>query len=65
MIQIKNENVIIPLTLWNELKRDNYFAEIIEVIEDSNEFEKAKKETSRYINFKSYDRKRRAKMKNV
>ena len=65
MIEIKNNNVIIPLSIWNELKQDNYFKEIIEVLEDSKEFEKAKKESTQFIDFKSYDRKRRAKIKNV
>ncbi|MFZ1320365.1 MAG: hypothetical protein WAT71_02290 [Ignavibacteria bacterium] len=65
MIEIKNNNVIIPLSIGNELKQDNYFKEIIEVLEDSKEFEKAKKESTKFIDFKSYDSKRRVKMKNV
>jgi hypothetical protein len=65
MIQIKKDNVIIPLKTWNELKQSNYFRELIEVLEDSKELEKAKKETTHFIDFKKYDKKRRAGIKNV
>ena len=65
MIEIKKNNVIIPLAIWNELKKDVYLKEIIEILEDSKDFAKAKKETTHFIDFKEYDKKRRVKMKNV
>ena len=34
ILQIKNENVLIPVTVWNDLKRDFYFYELIEALED-------------------------------
>lgn len=65
MIQVKKNNVIIPLKIWNELKESTYFRELIEVLEDSKELEKAKNETTHFVDFKKYDKKRRASIKNV
>ncbi|MEO8210762.1 MAG: hypothetical protein ABI840_09370 [bacterium] len=65
MIEIRKNSVIIPLTIWNELKKDAYLKEMLEILEDSKAFAKAKKETTHFIDFKEYDKKRRAKMKNV
>ncbi len=45
---------------WEELRKDDYFRELIEVIEDREAFYKAKEETTDIIDFKEYDLKRRA-----
>jgi hypothetical protein len=34
MLKIKNDNVLIPIALWNDLKNDLYFNELIEALED-------------------------------
>ena len=58
MIEIRKNSVIIPLTIWNELKKDAYLKEIIEVLEDSKLFEKTKKESKGFIDFHDYMRER-------
>jgi hypothetical protein len=54
MIQVKNKNVIIPLDTWNELKQIDYFKELIEVLEDSKAFEKAKNDTTSFMDLDKY-----------
>ena len=34
MLKIKNNNVLIPLSLWKELKGDLFYNELVEAIED-------------------------------
>ncbi len=58
MLQVSKDNVIIPLRFWNELKKNDYFRELIEVLEDSKDFEEAKKETTSFINLNDYMKKR-------
>jgi len=58
MLQVSNNNVIIPLRFWNELKKNDYFRELIEVLEDSKDFEEAKKETTSFLNLNDYMKKR-------
>ena len=66
MLQVSNNHVIIPLRFWNELKKNDYFRELIEVLEDSKDFEEAKKETTSFINLNDYMKKRElAEMKKV
>jgi hypothetical protein len=66
MLQVSNNNVIIPLRFWNELKKNDYFRELIEVLEDSKDFEEAKKETTSFLNLNDYMKKRElAEMKKV
>lgn len=62
---IKNNNVIIPLKMWNELKKIDYFNELIEVIEDSRELEQAKLKSKTFVNIDDYIRERKAKYKAV
>jgi hypothetical protein len=54
MLQIKKDKVIISRKKWDELKKNDYYKEIIEVLEDSEELEKAKKETTSFIKLKDY-----------
>jgi hypothetical protein len=53
-MEVKNNNVIIPIEMWNELKQIDYFKEIIEVLEDSRELEKAIAKTKSFINLEDY-----------
>jgi hypothetical protein len=53
-MEVKNNNVIIPIEMWNELKQIEYFKEIIEVLEDSRELEKAIAKTKSFINLEDY-----------
>lgn len=63
MIKIRNNNVIIPLTIWNELKKDDYIMEKIEILEDSGLLEKTKRESTGFIDFYEYVREREEKEK--
>jgi len=54
VLQIKKDKVIISRKKWDELKKDAYYKELIEVLEDSDELEKAKKEATSFINLKDY-----------
>jgi hypothetical protein len=65
MLKIKNNNVLIPLSLWNELKDDLYFNELIEALEDRQDLLEAKKEATEFFDFREYDSKRMAIMNNV
>jgi hypothetical protein len=65
MLKIKNNNVLIPLNLWNELKDDLYFNELIEALEDRQDLLEAKKEATEFFDFREYDSKRLEAIKNV
>lgn len=65
MLKVKNDNVLIPLALWEELKNDFYFQELIEVLEDRQELLESKKEASEFFDFDEYDAKRMAEIVNV
>ena len=54
VLQFKKDSVIISRKKWEELKKDNYYKELIEILEDSDELEKAKKETTSFIKLKDY-----------
>ena len=58
MIEIVKKNVVIPLSQWNELKKDDYFKEIIEVLEDSDLLEKTKQNSKGSVDFNDYVRER-------
>jgi hypothetical protein len=47
---------------WEELRKDDYFRELIEVIKDREAFIKAKEETVEVLDFKEYDKNRRTKI---
>ncbi len=61
MIEIKKDIVLIPLSTWNELKKIDYFKEIIEVLEDSALLEKTKKESTNSIDLDEYIKEREKK----
>jgi len=65
MLKIKNNNVLIPLALWNELKKDLYFSELIEALEDRQDLLEAKKEVTEFFDFREYDTKRMAIFQNI
>jgi len=65
MLKIKNNNVLIPLAVWNDLKKSLYFNELIEALEDREELLQAKKEATEFFDFREYDRQRMQKIQNV
>jgi len=62
MIEIDDDKVIFSRKTWEDLKSDNYYREVIEAIEDREDLLKAIEETEYVVDFKEYDKKRRAKM---
>ena len=64
MLKIENNNVLIPVSLWNELKMDLYFNELIEALEDRQELLETRDEPGEFIDFREYDRKRMAEQPN-
>lgn len=54
MIEIVKKNLVIPLSQWNELKKDDYFKEIIEVLEDSELLAKTKLNSKGSVGFNDY-----------
>ena len=62
MVQLKKETVTFSRDLWNELKDNPYFTELIEDIEDRAELEKAihdhKKGNDKMISIDEYLRKK-------
>lgn len=65
MLKIKNNNVLIPLSLWDELKSDLYFHELIEALEDRQDLLEAKAKATEFFDFSEYDAKRMAAINNV
>ncbi|MBI5326091.1 MAG: hypothetical protein HZB41_12605 [Ignavibacteriae bacterium] len=60
MITIAKDNVTIPRTTWDRLRKDDYFNELIENLIDSEELADAIENTHELIDLREYDRKRRA-----
>jgi hypothetical protein len=58
MIKIDDENVVIPRKTWDELKNDEFFKELIEILEDSNDLEDAIAEADEMFDFDDYDKER-------
>lgn len=65
MLKIKNDNILIPVKIWEELKRDLYFSELIEAIEDRQELIESQNESSDFSDFRDYDEKRMSKLNNA
>jgi len=61
MIQT-NTQVTFSRDTWEDLRKDEYFRELIEVIEDREAFLVAQAETVEVFDFKEYDKKRRAEL---
>ena len=51
---VKNNNIVIPVKFWNDLKKIDYFRELIEVVEDSRELEIAKSKTKSFVSLDDY-----------
>ena len=66
MVQIKKDKVIFTRELWEELKKNSIYSELIEDIEDRMELELAikeqKKSGNKFVNFDNYDKIRMIKM---
>jgi len=58
MLEIKDNFVQIPLSLWDELKNDLYFKELVEVLEEKQELLIAEKETEYFVDYDEYRKKR-------
>jgi hypothetical protein len=58
MLEIKDNFVQIPLSLWDELKNDLYFKELIEALEEKQELLIAEKETEYFVDYDEYRKKR-------
>ena len=58
MLQVSNNNIIIPLAFWNELKKNDYFRELIEVLEDSRDLDEAKRLSTSFTDINTYMKKR-------
>jgi len=65
MLKIKNNNILIPLPVWEELKKNLYFNELIEALEDRQELLEAKESATEFFDFREYDKNRLIAMKNV
>ena len=62
MIKTTKDRVIFSKETWDYLKSDIYYSQIIEAIEEREELIKAIKETEFIVDFKEYDRQRRARI---
>lgn len=62
MITFTEDKVIFSKDTWEELKSDSYFNEVIEAIEDREELKKSIQETEYIVDFKEYDKQRRARI---
>ena len=54
MVSIEKNKVIISKRTWSDLKQRREFRELIEVIEDTAELEKAKKDAKHFIRLEDY-----------
>lgn len=53
-MEVTKDNVIIPRKLWDELKSDDYFRELIEIIEDGEDLKLAEEESDYFIDYDEY-----------
>ena len=61
MIKIDDENVVIPRKTWEKYKEDDYFKELIEVMQDTEDIIEEIKNTTEVFDLRDYDRQRRNK----
>lgn len=59
MITYEKDRVIIPRKTWDKYKKDDYFKELFEVLQDSEELDIAIENSTEMIDLRDYDRKRR------
>jgi predicted DNA-binding protein len=57
-MEITEDKVIISRKIWEELKTDEYFREIIEIIEDSEDLKLAEEHAVDFIDYDEYKRER-------
>ncbi len=66
MVQIKKDKVIFTRDLWEELKKNSIYSELIEDIEDRMDLEAAikeqKKSGNKFVDFDDYDKIRMSKL---
>jgi len=58
MLEVAEDKVIFSRETWEELKSDDYFRELIDVIEDRETLLKAKKETEFFVDLDEYHKNR-------
>ncbi len=58
MLEVAEDKVTFSRDTWEELKSDDYFRELIDVIEDRESLLKAKKETEFFVDLDEYHRNR-------
>lgn len=61
MIKIDDENVVIPRETWEKYKEDDYFRELIEIMQDTEEIIYEIETSKDFYDLRDYDRKRRSK----
>jgi len=54
MLQISKNKVIIDRKKWDDLKKDNYFKDFVDVLEESEELKQAKKGATSFIRLRDY-----------
>lgn len=64
MITFTEKEVIISRETWEEYRKDDYFQELIEVLEDREAYKQAKAKTDHFIDLEEYHNKR-MKLENV
>ncbi|MBI5326253.1 MAG: hypothetical protein HZB41_13445 [Ignavibacteriae bacterium] len=65
MLEIKDNNVQIPIELWDELKHDLYFNELVEALEDKKDLLEARKDAGEFFDFREYDNQRMKRITDV
>ena len=58
MLEVAEDKVTFSRDTWEELKSDDYFRELIDVIEDRESLLKAKNETEFFVDLDKYHRNR-------
>ena len=59
MITFTDKEVIISRETWEKYRKDDYFREVLDILEDSVELEEAIENCEEMIDFKEFDRLRR------
>lgn len=54
MIELKDNKIMIPIETWEKLKEDEYFHELIQILEDSEILKQAIEDTEYFIDFDEY-----------
>ncbi|HAX48039.1 MAG TPA: hypothetical protein PK605_14045 [Ignavibacteria bacterium] len=58
MVLVDKKQVIISKKTWDILKKDKEYKELLEVIEETAELEKAKKDSNYFLNIDDYKKQR-------